>query len=118
MQSWHPNDANCCWQAATVNARGDSIGCPYLREYVNFGNIRQVDFLHTWRNNPLYRQLRSGLVEKSCPDCHGREGTRGGCRSTAYAFHGRWTAPDPFCSHSNHGVPLNVLPIRLLPAAG
>jgi radical SAM protein with 4Fe4S-binding SPASM domain len=118
MQSWHPKDANCCWQAATVNARGDSIGCPYLREYVNFGNIRQVDFLDTWSKDPLYRQLRSGRVEKSCPDCHSSESTRGGCRSTAYAFHGRWTAPDPFCGHNNHGVPLDVLPIRLLPAAG
>ena len=118
MQSWHPNDANCCWQAATVNARGDSIGCPYLREYVNFGNIRGVDFLDTWRNDPLYRLLRSGRVEKSsCPDCHSAEGTQGGCRSTAYAFHGSWTAPDPFCHQSNHGTRIDVLPIRLLPAA-
>jgi len=116
MQSWHPNDANCCWQAATVNAEGDSIGCPYLREYVNFGNIRAMPFLDTWRNDPLYRLLRSGRVEKSksCPDCHRSEGTRGGCRSTAYAFHGRWTAPDPFCHHSNHGVRIDVLPQRLL----
>lgn len=118
MQSWHPNDANCCWQAATVNARGDSIGCPYLREYVNFGNIRSVDFLDTWRDDALYRLLRSGRVERSsCGDCHGTEGTQGGCRSTAYAFHGRWTAPDPFCSRSNHGVRLDVLPARLLPAS-
>lgn len=117
MQSWHPNDANCCWQAATVNARGDSIGCPYLREYVNFGNIRSVEFLDTWRDNALYRLLRSGRVEQSsCPDCHSAEGTRGGCRSTAYAFHGSWTAPDPFCRQNNHGVRLDVLPIRLLPA--
>ncbi|MDM0068977.1 radical SAM protein [Variovorax sp. J31P207] len=115
MQSWHPNDANCCWQAATVDARGNSIGCPYLREYVNFGNIRTVEFLDTWRNDPLYRLLRSGRVEQSsCPDCHAKEGTQGGCRSTAYAFHGSWTAPDPFCHRSNHGVQLDVLPIRLL----
>ncbi|MBB3176209.1 radical SAM protein [Variovorax sp. Sphag1AA] len=118
MQSWHPNDANCCWQAATVNARGDSIGCPYLREYVNFGNIRSTEFMDTWHNNALYRQLRSGRVEQSsCSDCHGTEGTRGGCRSTAYAFHGRWTALDPFCHHSNRGVKLDVLPIRLLQAS-
>lgn len=110
MQSWHPNNANCCWQASAVNAFGDSIGCTYLREYVNFGNIRERPFLDTWRKDPLYRTLRSGQVEHSCPSCHGHEGTFGGCRSTAYAFHGRWSAPDPFCSHLNKGVNLRVLP--------
>lgn len=110
MQSWHPKDANCCWQAATVDARGRSIGCPYLREYVDFGNIREVEFLATWREHPLYRRLRSGRVESGCPDCHAGEGTRGGCRSTAYAWHGRFTAPDPYCRRTNQGIPLDVLP--------
>lgn len=114
MQSWHPNDRNCCWQGAAVNAYGDSIGCTYLREYVNFGNIRQMPFLDTWHKNPLYRKLRSGRVESSCHDCHATEHTDGGCRSTAYAFHGRWDAPDPFCSNLNRGVNLRVLPERLL----
>src|SRR5262249_16877646 len=80
LQSWHPRDGNGCWQAATVNARGDSIGCPYLREYVNFGNIRAVPLLDTWRNDPLYKLLRAGRVESSCSDCDQHEGTRGGCR--------------------------------------
>jgi radical SAM protein with 4Fe4S-binding SPASM domain len=114
MQSWHPNDANCCWQAAAVDPFGNSIGCMYLREYVNFGNVRSVPFLETWRNNALYKQLRSGQVEKSCGQCHDKEGTRGGCRSTAYAFTGRWTAPDPFCSELNEGVDVRVLPKWLL----
>src|SRR5262249_32644253 len=39
MQSWHPKNHNCCWQTATISPFGDSIGCPYLREYVNYGNI-------------------------------------------------------------------------------
>jgi radical SAM protein with 4Fe4S-binding SPASM domain len=114
MQSWHPNDRNCCWQAAAVNAVGDSIGCMYLREYVNFGNIRRTTLLDTWHGNELYRTLRAGVVEKSCPSCHANDGTHGGCRSTAYAFHGRWDAPDPFCSHLNQGTDLRVLPQRLL----
>ena len=117
MLSWHPKDSNCCWQNATVDAHGNSIGCPYLREYVNYGNIRRVDFFESWEGDPLYRQLRSGRVEKSCPDCHASEGTRGGCRSTAYAFHGRWSAPDPFCRTLNDGVRLDVLPRRLLQPA-
>lgn len=113
MQSWHPRDHNCCWQSAAVNAYGDSIGCAYLREYVNYGNIRKVPFLDTWKH-PLYRKLRAGRVEESCTGCDASEGTRGGCRSTAYAFHGRWDAPDPFCSSLNHGVDLRVLPQHLL----
>jgi len=114
MQSWHPKDRNCCWQAAAVNAFGDSIGCMYLREYVNFGNIRTTSLLDTWENNELYRTLREGEVEKSCPSCHQNDGTHGGCRSTAYAFQGRWDAPDPFCSGLNDGIDLRVLPKRLL----
>lgn len=110
MQSWHPNDRNCCWQSACISARGDSIGCAYLREFVNFGNVRHQRLVDTWRENPLYRQLRSGDVETHCESCSQSEGTRGGCRSAAYAFHGRWTAPDPFCSSLNDGVDLRVLP--------
>ena len=114
MQSWHPRDHNCCWQGAAVNAYGDSIGCVYLREYVNFGNILRTPFLNTWHGNALYRELRSGRVDASCSDCNATQGTRGGCRSTAYAFHGKWTAPDPFCANLNNGVDLRELPQRLL----
>jgi radical SAM protein with 4Fe4S-binding SPASM domain len=114
MQSWHPRDRNCCWQAAAVTATGDSIGCMYLREYVNFGNIRATSLLDTWRDNALYRTLREGRVEESCSSCHANDGTHGGCRSTAYAFRGRWDAADPFCAHLNQGVDLRVLPNPLV----
>ncbi|WP_291297208.1 radical SAM/SPASM domain-containing protein [Elioraea sp.] len=113
MQSWHPRDQNCCWQAAALNAFGDMIGCQYLREYVNYGNIRDRPYLDAWRNDPLYKQIRSGNVEASCPDCSGSQRSHGGCRSTAFAFHGRWEAPDPFDVTLNDGVDLAVLPDRL-----
>jgi radical SAM protein with 4Fe4S-binding SPASM domain len=114
MQSWHPNDANCCWQMAAVNAYGDSIGCTYLREYVNFGNTVETPLAQTWEH-PLYRELRSGHVEQSCGSCSASQNSHGGCRSTAFAFHGRWSAPDPFDSELNEGVDLRVLPSRSLP---
>lgn len=112
MQSWHPKDGNCCWQNAAVSPWGRSIGCPYLREYVDYGDAF-AGFRATW-GHPLYQQLRSQQIAASdtCPDCHGSELTRGGCRSTAFAFHGRWDAPDPFCTHLNQGVDLRVLPAR------
>lgn len=109
MQSWHPNDANCCWQMAAVNAYGDSIGCAYLREYVNFGNVQEMTLAETW-DHPLYRELRSGKVDQSCPDCSSSQRSHGGCRSTAFAFHRRWSAPDPFDITLNNGVDLRVLP--------
>jgi radical SAM protein with 4Fe4S-binding SPASM domain len=109
MQSWHPNDPNCCWQNAAVDAFGNSIGCPYLREFVNYGNIREKSFLETWEH-PLYRRLRSGEVTRSCSDCSKTQGSRGGCRATAYAFTKRWDAPDPFCSELNNGIDVSELP--------
>jgi radical SAM protein with 4Fe4S-binding SPASM domain len=113
MHSWHPNDGNSCWQMAAVNAFGSSIGCAYLREYVDYGNIRDVSFMETWQH-PLYRELRSGRVTETCPSCSSSQGSHGGCRSTAYAFHGAWDAPDPFDRHLNKGVDLRVLPEWLL----
>lgn len=111
--SWHPQNGNTCWQMAAVNARGDSIGCSYLREFVNFGNIKQKSLTDTW-HDPLYRRLRSGAVRDHCAHCEQEHGTRGGCRATAYAFHGDWDAADPFCRVSNGGVDLRVLPEWML----
>jgi radical SAM protein with 4Fe4S-binding SPASM domain len=110
MQSWHPKDHNCCWQSATVNAYGDAIGCSYLREYVNYGSIKSEPFFDIWHNNQLYKKIRSGKVEHSCSSCQQSDNTSGGCRSTAYAFRGRWEAPDPFCTTLNDGVDLRALP--------
>lgn len=112
--SWHPHDKNCCWSSATVDAYGRSIGCPYLRELVDYGNVLETPFLESWHNDPLYRQLRSGQVASGCGTCETREGTRGGCRATAFAFAGRWDAPDPFCPEMNEGIDLRVLPDRIV----
>lgn len=109
MQSWHPRDGNCCWQTSAISPFGDSIGCPYMREYVNYGNVRETKFVDTF-NDPLWTQLRRNEVEESCPECSATQGTHGGCRSTAYAFSGRHTAPDPYCETLNKGVDLRVLP--------
>lgn len=111
MQSWHPKNGNCCWENAAVLATGESVGCPYLREAVNYGNIRETSFFETW-NHPLYKRLRAGPKEEAahCPDCASKEGTRGGCRATAHAFTGNWDAADPFCAVLNKGVDLRALP--------
>jgi radical SAM protein with 4Fe4S-binding SPASM domain len=117
MQSWHPRNANCCWQMSAINPYGDSIGCAYLREYVHFGNVTETPFLNTW-NHPMARQLRIGKVERSCGSCASSQGSHGGCRSTAFAFRGNFDAPDPFDVELNDGIDLKILPERCGTAAG
>jgi radical SAM protein with 4Fe4S-binding SPASM domain len=109
MQSWHPSDANCCWQMSAIDAYGRSMGCAYLREYVDYGRVTERPFLETW-DHPLSRQLRAGHVGGGCATCAATQGSSGGCRATAFAFHGRWDAPDPFDSRTNHGLDLTRLP--------
>ncbi|MEO1610216.1 MAG: radical SAM protein [Pseudomonadota bacterium] len=113
MQSWHPRDGNCCWQTAAVSPTGESIGCPYMREYVDYGNITEVPFLKTW-DHPTYRLVRSSEVDEACPECSATQGSHGGCRATAFAFRGRLTASDPYCVNTNRGVDLRDLPERLI----
>jgi radical SAM protein with 4Fe4S-binding SPASM domain len=113
MQSWHPKDGNCCWQMSAVNAWGDSIGCSYLREFVNYGNITETPFLKTWED-PLYKELRSGRVTKHCSSCSSTQGSHGGCRSTAYAFTRYWDAPDPFdIGLNDNAAKLKITPLIL-----
>ena len=110
MQSWHPNNHNCCWQSAAINAFGRAIGCMYLREYVDYGDATEMPYHQIFQHNALYREIRAGKVEERCGPCSATQGSHGGCRSTAYAWHGRWTAPDPFDVTLNHGTDLSVLP--------
>ncbi|GCB48955.1 radical SAM protein [Streptomyces sp. NL15-2K] len=114
MRSWHPNDPNCCWQMAAIDAYGNSIGCPYLRDFANYGNVREMSFMDTWRD-PTYRAVRAASPDDdACPECAENDRNRsGGCRSTAYAFGGSWDAPDPFCTHMNRGIDLTRLPDRI-----
>lgn len=109
IHSWHPNNHNCCWQMAAIRADGESIGCAYLRDYAAFGSITEMSLQETWRH-PLHRELRSGAVEASCSDCAATQGSHGGCRAAAYAFHGRFSAPDPYDSRLNRGLDLTRLP--------
>jgi len=113
MQSWHPKNKNCCYHASAISAFGDSIGCPYLRDFVNYGNLRDTPFIQTWKD-PLWQRLRAGNVEEGgCASCSESEMSKGGCRSTAFAFTGNWDGHDPFCETMNKGIDLRALPTDL-----
>lgn len=110
MHSWHPYDPNCCWQVAAVDAYGNNVGCPYLRDFVDYGNVRTRDIMEMW-DRPDYVERRNIKVNHSCVDCSSNDpNAEGGCRSTAYAFSGKWNAKDPYCSTMNDGVDLTSLP--------
>jgi radical SAM protein with 4Fe4S-binding SPASM domain len=112
MQSWHPHNKNCCWEMTAVMADGRYTGCPYLREAVDYGHVRDLTLAESWED-PLHRRLRAGTNSGThCGDCEAEEQTRGGCRATAYAFTGDWNAPDPFCPTDRSGTDLRVLPSR------
>jgi radical SAM protein with 4Fe4S-binding SPASM domain len=110
LHSWHPRNGNCCWESAAVMADGRSVGCPYLRDFVDYGSLHDVTFMDTW-HHPLHKRLRAGPVQQAtCTTCSSHEGTRGGCRSTAYAFTRDWDAQDPFCPHPTSKVDIRALP--------
>jgi radical SAM protein with 4Fe4S-binding SPASM domain len=113
MHSWHPNDPNCCWQNAAIRADGHAIGCPYLREYVDYGDVRKQGFRQTW-DHPVYRSLRTTPVDPHCLDCSTTQLSSGGCRAMAFAFTGRFDAPDPLCPNQNNGIDFRELPRHLL----
>jgi radical SAM protein with 4Fe4S-binding SPASM domain len=72
--------------------------------------VRTQPFLDTWQH-PHYVMLRTQSIDHDCPECTAnRSLSPGGCRATAYAFTGRWDAPDPFCGHMGQGIDVSQRP--------
>ncbi len=113
MEGFHPYDSNCCFENAGVTSTGRSIGCPYLRDLVDFGNVRDRTLLDTWQD-AHYTEIRTAEVEGACDDCAGTQvGSPGGCRSAAFMFKGSWDASDPFCVNMSEGVDVSKPPTYL-----
>jgi AdoMet-dependent heme synthase len=63
------------------------------------GNIRTADLVETYRNAPLFRQLRDrGNLKGKCNVCEYRP-VCGGSRARAYAVTGDHLESEPFCAH-------------------
>jgi AdoMet-dependent heme synthase len=66
---------------------------------VGAGNIRQDDLVDTYRNAPLFRQLRDrNNLKGKCNVCEYRP-VCGGSRARAYAVTGDPFEAEPFCAH-------------------
>jgi len=66
---------------------------------ISAGNVRTHDLVETYRNAPLFRQLRDkSLLKGKCGVCEYRL-VCGGSRARAYAMTGDYLESEPFCAH-------------------
>jgi AdoMet-dependent heme synthase len=80
-----------------VSHTGDIYPSGFLP--VSGGNIRRDDLVETYRNAPLFRQLRDrSNLKGKCNVCEYRP-VCGGSRARAYAVTGDYLESEPFCAH-------------------
>jgi AdoMet-dependent heme synthase len=80
-----------------VSHTGDIFPSGFLP--VSAGNIREHDLVDTYRNAPLFRQLRDrNNLKGKCNVCEYRP-VCGGSRARAYAVTGDYLESEPFCAH-------------------
>lgn len=78
-----------------INPRGDVQPCAYLD--MPLANVREIPFDVIWRDNPLFRTLRTLEYQGKCGSCDYRERC-GGCRARAYYYSGgNYMAEDQWC---------------------
>jgi len=93
---YYPHIHNCCDQACTVDAKGNVIGCSYLRNRCHYGNIRDAELLDMWHSE-AWRRARNQSGGGKCRNCERYAECRGGCRAAALIESGYWDDPDPYC---------------------
>ncbi|MCX7780920.1 MAG: putative heme d1 biosynthesis radical SAM protein NirJ2 [Negativicutes bacterium] len=75
---------------------GDVQACPYFP--VKAGNVKTTDFTVLWRENALFRELRTAPLKGRCGGC-GFTDICGGCRARAYYYSdGDYLAEEPWCT--------------------
>ena len=83
--------AYCC-----ITPSGDVNPCPYLP--IKIGNVLKTPFSQIWKNNEVFKRLRSGELGGKCYRCRFSE-ICSGCRARAYYYEGDYMAEDPWCLH-------------------
>jgi AdoMet-dependent heme synthase len=80
-----------------VSHTGDIYPSGFLP--VSAGNIREQDLVETYRDAPLFRQLRDrSNLKGKCNVCEYRP-VCGGSRARAFAVTGDYLESEPFCAH-------------------
>lgn len=89
-----------------INPRGDVQPCAYLD--VRLGNVRETPFDIIWRDNPMFKELRTMDYKGKCGICQYKLRC-GGCRARAYYYNqGDYMAADQWClfkpAEANNGT--------------
>ena len=85
-----------------IGPTGDVQPCAYLD--MNLGNVREMPFAEIWRNNKVFRELRTMEYSGSCGRCDHKD-VCGGCRARAAYYHkGDYMASEPWCTYKPVGV--------------
>jgi AdoMet-dependent heme synthase len=72
---------------------------------IECGNVRNTSIIETYRNHPVFRDLKNpGLLEGRCAECAFKGVCGGGSRARAYAVTGNLFADDPACIHGRETV--------------
>jgi len=78
-----------------ISPKGDVQPCAYLD--LRLGNVKEQSFADIWRDNQVFRRLRSQQYGGKCGDCEYTT-TCGGCRARAYYYtDGDYMAQDDWC---------------------
>ena len=66
---------------------------------ISAGNVRKDSLIDTYRNSPLFRDLRdTSKLKGKCGECEFKE-VCSGSRARAYAMTGDYLAEEPLCSY-------------------
>jgi len=99
----------CGVQYCRITPDGKLTPCPYLP--AEAGDLRQQSFAEIWREAPLFRELRSGVLGGKCGRCEYRA-LCGGCRARAFALEQDVLAADPSCTYEPDGSAEILRPLR------
>lgn len=78
-----------------INPKGEVQPCAYLD--IPLGNVRDTPFSEIWKDNPVFKELRTEDYKGGCGVCDFKTSC-GGCRARAYFYHDKdFMAEEPWC---------------------
>ena len=85
-----------------ISPNGDVQPCAYLN--LPIGNVRETPFSEIWRENPIFKELRTMNYKGKCGSCDYKIAC-GGCRArVAYYNDGDYMAGEDWCSYPNEKI--------------
>ena len=81
-----------------ISPSGNVQPCAYLN--LPIGNVRETPFSEIWRDNPIFKELRTMNYKGKCGNCDYKKAC-GGCRArVAYCNDGDYMEGEDWCSYS------------------